>query len=432
MFVDRAKIHIVAGKGGDGAMSFRHEKYVEMGGPDGGNGGHGGDVIIVADPQKTTLYDFTYRPHYKAEPGGKGQGKNMTGRTGEDLLIHVPPGTLIYRDGRLMTDLKTAGDRYRAARGGRPGRGNASFKTAANNAPRISEKGEPGEDFYIELELKLLADVGLLGFPNAGKSTFLSVVSKATPKIANYPFTTLTPNLGVATGAGKHFVIADIPGIIEGAHTGKGLGDEFLRHVERTRVLIHLVDAFGFDEKTAFKNLQALNRELALYSPRLADKPQIVALTKMDLTGADKMLAAFRRSHKKGKVMAISAATGQGVKELLNAVVEALDKAPEAPVFAPERADIVLEPDFEVEKLADKRYKLVGRQIARLAAITNFDQDESIARLQKIFKKMGVEDALRRSGAVTGDAVEMGDHEFTYRVDEKSTVDRHGPRRRGA
>jgi len=420
MFIDRAKIRVVGGKGGDGCLSFRREKYVEMGGPDGANGGKGGDVWIEADPQKNTLYDFTYRPAFRAAPGVNGRGRDQTGAMGEDFVIGVPLGTLVRKDGRLLADLAAPGDRLLAARGGRGGRGNASFKTAINTAPRISEKGEPGETFELALELKLLADVGLLGFPNAGKSTFLSVVTQARPKIADYPFTTLTPNLGVANVGGKTFVIADIPGIIEGAHEGKGLGDEFLRHVERTRLLIHLVDVFGFDNNSALKNFRTLNRELAARSKELAKKQQIIAATKMDLTGADKALAALRKSLKKAKIYPLSSATGRGVKELLAAVAKALAKAPAVAPTAPEAPlDLVIEPDFRVDPVGPGRFRIGGRKVDRLVAITHFEQDESVSRLQNILKKMGVEENLIKIGAVPGDKVELGEREFTFRPDTK-------------
>jgi GTP-binding protein len=415
MFIDRAKIHAISGKGGDGALSFRREKHVEMGGPDGGSGGKGGDVWVEADPQKNTLYDFTYRPLFKADLGVNGKGKRQTGACGQDLVIKVPPGTLIYREGKLLTDLKSPGDRYLAARGGRGGRGNTTFKTAVNTAPHLSERGEPGEEVFLDLELKLLADVGLLGFPNAGKSTFLSVVTEARPKIADYPFTTLTPNLGVTTAGGKTFVIADIPGIIEGAHEGKGLGDEFLRHVERTRVLIHLVDVFGFDGKTAAQNLRALNKELAAHSDRLAATPQIVVATKMDLTDADKALAAFRRAFKKEKIYALSSATGKGVKELLQAVSKSLNRVPEPTSFAPDKVDIVIEPDFRIENSGNNRWVVTGKKIARLVAMTHFDQDEAVSRFQNILIKMGVEESLVKAGAKTGDIVSVSDHNLTFR-----------------
>lgn len=415
MFVDKGRLFVSGGRGGDGCLSFRREKYVEMGGPDGGHGGHGGNVWLEADPHKTTLADFSYRPHFKAPAGLHGQGANKTGRSGEDIVIRVPPGTLVYRQGRLLTDLKNPGDRFLAAAGGRGGRGNASFKTSTNTAPRVAEKGEPGETNELDLELKLLADVGLVGFPNAGKSTLLSRISKAHPKIADYPFTTLSPNLGVAHVGERFFVVADIPGLIEGAHAGRGLGDEFLRHIERTRVLIHLVDVTGFEGKSAAQNFRVLNRELGAYSPALLNKPQLVVAGKMDLTDSARLLAAMKRRLKKVHVYAISAVTGQGVPQLLGAVLRALDKTPEKPLFVPPAVTLYhLEPDFQVER-EGRSFRVRGKKVERLVSMTNFGQDEAIARLQKIFRKMGVEKALEQKGIAAGDMVAIGEYEFTYR-----------------
>ncbi|HRY28416.1 MAG TPA: GTPase ObgE [Elusimicrobiota bacterium] len=415
MFTDKAHIIVSGGHGGDGCLSFRREKYVEMGGPDGGNGGRGGDVWLEVDPHKTTLADFAYRPHFKAGSALSGHSANKTGRSGEDLVIRLPPGTMVYREGKLVCDLKNPGERFLAAHGGRGGRGNASFKTSTNTAPRIAEKGETGESAELDLELKLLADVGLVGFPNAGKSTLLSRITKAHPKIADYPFTTLSPNLGVAHVGERSFVVADIPGLIEGAHQGKGLGDEFLRHVERTRVLIHLVDVSGWDGKSAYQNFCAVNKELGAYSERLLQKPQVVAATKMDLTDAEKKRTVFARRLKKTRVHAISAVTGLGLAPLLAAVLKALDKAPDADLFVPAPSALYrLEPDFWVEKEGEL-FRVRGKGVERLVAMTNFDQDEAIARLQKIFRKMGVEKTLEQKGIAAGDLVAIGDYEFTYK-----------------
>ncbi|MGQ0644497.1 MAG: GTPase ObgE [Elusimicrobiota bacterium] len=414
MFIDKARLTAAAGKGGDGCLSFRREKYVEMGGPDGGNGGRGADVWLEADKRLTTLQDLAWQPRVKAPDGGHGLGANKTGRSGEDVVLRVPPGTLVFRDGRLLADLKVPGDRVLAAKGGRGGRGNASFKTSANTAPRIAEKGEPGESGVIDLELKLLADAGLVGFPNAGKSTLLSRLTKAHPKIADYPFTTLTPNLGVASLGNRSFVLADIPGLIEGAHAGRGLGDEFLRHVERTRVLVHVVDVTGQGGRTAYEVYRALNKELEAYSPALAERPQIVAANKMDLTDADKLLAAFQRRLKKVKIYPISGVTGKGLAPLLSAVAKALDAAPEPAPFAPECADYFLPPDFTVEREGGV-FHVRGKKVETLAAMTHFSQDEALARFQKILRKMGVEKALDRAGAAAGDQVAVGDFQFTYR-----------------
>jgi GTPase len=419
MFVDRAKIHCVAGRGGDGMLSFRREKYVEMGGPDGGSGGDGGSVWLEADPQKATLHDVAYRPHFKAESGSSGGTSHKTGATGEDLVIRLPPGTLVFKEGRLLGDLKNPGDRLRAARGGRGGRGNATFKTSINTAPYISEKGEIGEDAELSLELKLLADVGLVGFPNAGKSTFLARVTKARPKIADYPFTTLTPNLGVCAADGASFVIADIPGLIEGAHAGKGLGDEFLRHVERTRVLVHLVDASGFDGVSPHETFKALNKELKLYSPALMEKPQIVVATKQDVTGAKAAFKDLQKKLKKTKIYPVSAVSGEGVEAVLRAMAKALAQAPEAPLFLPEKAEYVIAPDFTVEETGAGNFRVSGRKVETLAARTHFNQDEAVARLEKILRKMGVEKELQRRGARAGDRVALGNFDFTFRPETR-------------
>jgi GTP-binding protein len=289
-----------------------------------------------------------------------------------------------------------------------------AFKTSVNTAPHFAEKGELGETVELRLELKLLADVGLAGFPNAGKSTLLSHISAARPKIGDYPFTTLTPNLGVVQYHKRSFAVADIPGLIEGAHEGRGLGDEFLRHIERTRVIVHLVDVTGFDGKTAYQNYVALNKELAAYSPVLAKKLQIVAANKMDLTGSDKLLAAFKKKLKKVTVVPVSAATGKGLKELLNAVVKILDKTPETPAFTAPSTHINIETDFAVKRENDA-FRVTGKKVERLIQMTNFSQDEGVARLQKVLKRMGVEKALADIGAEPGDPILLGPHEFTFR-----------------
>lgn len=286
MFIDKAKIFITAGRGGDGCISFRREKYVPFGGPNGGNGGKGGDIYIETDNKKITLLDLSYKPKFHAEDGCRGENSDKFGRYGEDLIIKVPVGTIVYKNGEVFADLKEIGKKILVAKGGRGGRGNASFKTHNNTVPRIAEKGEPGEVAEIDLELRLIADVGLVGFPNAGKSTFLSVVSSARPKIADYPFTTLEPNLGVVTIDDKQFVIADIPGIIEGAHLGKGLGLEFLRHIKRTKVLIYLIDVSGFDGTDPYKTYKILSNELKKYSKYMSKKHMVIALNKTDIDSA--------------------------------------------------------------------------------------------------------------------------------------------------
>ncbi len=328
MFVDTARIFVKAGDGGDGCVSFRREKYVPFGGPDGGDGGKGGDIVLVADPDLHTLMDFRYQRHFRAERGQHGQGANRHGAAGDDLRLRVPPGTLV-RDaetGAVLADLAHPGQEVVVARGGRGGRGNARFKGPTNQAPRHAEPGKPGEERWLELELKLLADVGLVGFPNAGKSTLLSRLTAARPKVGAYPFTTLVPNLGVAEYQGESFVLADIPGLIEGAHRGAGLGHEFLRHVERTRVLVHVVDAAGTEGRDPVEDYRTVNRELELHDPELLYRPQVVAANKVDLPAAREHLPRLREAAAAAghRVCPVSAVTGAGLNDLLAAVVSEL------------------------------------------------------------------------------------------------------------
>jgi len=329
-FIDEAIITVQSGDGGSGCVSFRREKYVPKGGPDGGDGGKGGDVILVASAGRRTLYPFRFRREFAAERGAGGQGRQKSGRSGQDLVIELPPGTIV-RDadsGDIVKDFSVAGESFIIARGGRGGKGNTHFKSSTHRTPRFAQPGGPGELKRLQLELKLLADVGIVGLPNAGKSTLISVVSSARPKIADYPFTTLVPNLGVVK-AGNHepFVMADIPGLIEGAHAGTGLGIRFLRHVERTRLLVHLIDAGGIDPENPLEAFDTVNREMALYSPALARKPQVVALNKLDLTGTEERARAFKAAlGKRRKVHLVSAATNLGVAQLLADVCRRLDR----------------------------------------------------------------------------------------------------------
>jgi len=414
MFIDKAKIFITAGRGGDGCISFRREKFVPLGGPDGGNGGKGGDVYLVADPHLTTLLDLTYRSHFKAESGAAGSSADKYGRGAHDLFIKVPIGTIVFRNGEVVADMKEPLVNVLVARGGRGGRGNASFKTGRHTAPRIKEKGEPGEDFCLELELKLIADVGLVGFPNAGKSTLLSRVSAAKPKIANYPFTTLTPNLGVVSSGDGSYVVADIPGLIEGAHSGKGIGDEFLRHIQRTRVLIHVIDIFGFNENTAYQNYRIINQELEQFSKSLLKKPMIIAVNKVDLTDSAPKLSQLKRNLKSKKFYPISAATGEGVKELMNAVRKALQDAPPPEDVVPEEIKkYIYAPEFTVEKQGDV-FVVKGAKIEKLCAMTDFNEEESLRRFHNILKKIVVEKELEAMGIVEGNTVRLFDFEFTF------------------
>jgi GTP-binding protein len=402
-------------------MSFRREKYVPLGGPDGGNGGKGGDVVLIADAQKKSLLDLTYRPHFYAEAGEPGGKSNRSGHGGKDLLVYMPAGTLVFRDGKLLVDLRAPGQIFLAAKGGRGGRGNSSFKTQRITAPQISEKGEPGEGFDLDLELKLLADVGFVGCPNAGKSSLLARLTSARPKIADYPFTTLNPNLGVAEWHGTSIVMADIPGLIEGAHSGRGLGHEFLRHIERTRLILHVVDMSGFDGKDPFASIKMINEELRQHSAKLMKKPMIIVANKMDLTGADDTLKALKKKWKKSKIFPISAATGAGIDTLLAYVAKELAK-PEPVEEAAEPAEpfrFVVELDYEVKNESEGVWRVSGHKVEKLAAMTNFDQSEGLRRFQNILKKMGVEKELMRQGAEPGDTVRLKDFEFYFEVDDE-------------
>jgi GTP-binding protein len=328
-FIDEAFITVQSGDGGNGCVSFRREKYAPRGGPDGGDGGKGGDVVLASSAGRRTLYPFRFQREFRAERGGGGQGRQRTGKSGSDIRIELPPGTIV-RDAetsQLIKDFQKPGEIFIIARGGRGGKGNTHFKSSTHRTPRFSQPGEPGQLLRLKLELKLLADVGIVGLPNAGKSTLISVISSVRPKIADYPFTTLVPNLGVVkAGAGEPFVVADIPGLIEGAHRGAGLGIRFLRHVERTRLLVHLIDAAGIDPQDPLASYRTVNAEMALYSPALARKPQIVALNKLDLPGAEERAAAFRSALKKRqKVHLLSAATGKGIAPLLTEVHRRLE-----------------------------------------------------------------------------------------------------------
>ncbi len=331
-FIDEAIITVQSGNGGSGCVSFRRERFIPRGGPDGGDGGSGGDVILVASSHKQTLQRFQYKKQFKAQNGASGQGKKKTGKNGKDLIIEVPLGTLVsnFETGQILKDLTQAGEMFVILKGGRGGRGNTHFKTSTNRAPRFAQPGEPGQAQTIKLELKLLADVGIIGLPNAGKSTLIRAVSSARPKIGDYPFTTLTPNLGVVQAGEKPFVIADIPGLIEGAHKGAGLGIKFLRHIERTRMLVHLIDALSIDPANPLQGYESINQELAIYSEALIEKPQLLVLNKLDIPGAQKKAELFQAAIKNKTVMLISAITGKGLDVLISKVAESLDRLHES------------------------------------------------------------------------------------------------------
>lgn len=419
MFQDQARIHVKAGDGGNGVVAFRREKYVPRGGPAGGNGGRGGHVYLVVDPGLNTLSTFHHQLHFRAERGGHGEGANRTGASGDDLYIPVPRGTLVRNadTGEVIADLSKLGQQVMVAHGGRGGRGNTVFKSAQNKAPRVAENGEKGQEFALALELKLVADVGIIGVPNAGKSTLLSVVSAAKPKIADYAFTTITPNLGVAEVHHRQIVLADIPGLLEGAHEGLGLGLEFLRHIERTRLLIHLLNG---DSPDPLGDFAAINQELALFNPMLVDKPQLVVLNKMDLPHAQEKWPAIEAAIKARNlpVMAISAATHENLAELLTRVQQMLDALPpeEAPTEEPLPALALPEDDktFQIYKLGEHTWLVEGAAIDHLAHRTQWTYYEAAMRFQRILKAMGVTDALREAGVQDGDKVRMGDIELVW------------------
>jgi GTP-binding protein len=424
VFFDEAKIYVKAGDGGDGCVSFRREKYVPLGGPNGGDGGKGGDVYLVANPRLNTLINFKHRVHFKAQRGGHGRGKGQKGRQGDDLFIEVPPGTVVWdaETGEFIADLVEAGQQVLVAKGGRGGRGNAAFATPTNQAPRIAERGEPGQERRLYLELKLIADVGIVGVPNAGKSTLLSVVSAARPKIADYPFTTLEPSLGVVTlDEYTSFVMADIPGLIEGAHAGAGLGHEFLRHIERTRMIIHLLNGASANPLSDY---ESINKELALFNPQLARKPQLVVLNKMDLPQAQALWPVVKEAMQaRGqRAMSISAVTGQGVREMLRSVAEMLASLPSLPhPHEFERGDAevkVFRPAEEGKAFTitweDGAWRVRGVKIERVVAMTNWDLDEAVQRFQRIAEAMGLKAALREAGVQPGDTVRIGKIELEW------------------
>ncbi|MBN1934819.1 MAG: GTPase ObgE [Anaerolineae bacterium] len=416
MFFDEAKIHVKAGNGGNGCVAFRREKYIPFGGPSGGNGGKGGDVYVRAVRNRNTLLAFEHENLFKAENGQSGRGKDLYGRTGESVIIKVPLGTVIRdaQTGAILADLLEEGQEARVAQGGRGGRGNAAFATPTNQAPRISEKGEPGEEHWLALELKLIADVGLIGMPNAGKSTLLAAVSAARPKIAPYPFTTLQPNLGVVPlDWDTSLVVADLPGLIEGASQGVGLGHKFLRHIERTRLLVHLLDGTSGDP---LSDLDMIDRELALFSPKLSEKPQIVVFNKIDVTNVREVWPLVKEMlvERGLEPMCISAATGEGVKELIHRVAHELEELP-AEVWA-ETVEPAPDVDEKVFTIAqtEEGWRVRGIAIERAAAMTNWDQDESAARFQRILEGMGITMALREAGVEEGDTVFIGQSELIW------------------
>ncbi|HRY78216.1 MAG TPA: GTPase ObgE [Candidatus Izemoplasmatales bacterium] len=426
MFVDQVEITVKSGKGGDGIIAWRREKYVPFGGPFGGDGGKGGSVILQADEGLSTLLDLRYRRKIIAEAGKNGGQKNMHGSDADDIIVPVPVGTIVFdaETGRMICDLTEHNQTFVVAKGGKGGRGNTHFATPRNQAPEIQENGEPGITLHLRMELKLLADVGLIGFPSVGKSTFISAVSAAKPKIGAYPFTTIVPNLGVVDVEGvKSFVMADLPGILEGASRGVGLGLQFLRHIERTRVLIHVLD-LSDNGRDPYEDYLAVNRELAEYQMRLTKRPQILVANKMDADGAETRLDNLRkRLEADVEVFPVSALTRSGLKPVLQKAAELLEKTPLFDIYEEEKAHendstyFGLEsqdPGFAVRKLKEGNYEAFGPKIDRLIEQTLFGNEESIRRLSRSLRVMGVDDALRRAGVQNGDMVRIGDYEFEF------------------
>lgn len=421
MFVDYAKIFLKAGDGGDGMVAFRREKYVPLGGPAGGDGGRGGDIIFVGDSMLSTLTDFKYRRHYKAERGVNGQAKGMHGAGGADLVLRVPTGTVLRREnGEVIADISADGQRAIAAKGGRGGRGNCRFATGKEKAPQYAEKGEPGEELTLVLELKLIADVGLIGLPNAGKSTLISRITAAQPKIADYPFTTLEPNLGVVRLDDEaSFVVADLPGLIEGAASGIGLGHRFLRHAERNRVLVHVLDLSAFAARPAADSFRLINEELSLYQADFLKRPMVVAANKMDMPGAAENLAALRRELGDSyPIFPISALTGEGLQPLLWRVKELLDETPAIPWQPPAEAVKVTrvreEAPFVIARDERGVWQVGGMRVEKLVRMTDLDNEDAVLRMQRIFVQMGLEEALLEAGVQPGDSVCIAGNEFEY------------------
>jgi len=422
-FVDELVIEVESGKGGDGMIAFRREKFVPFGGPSGGDGGRGGDVLMIATRDLNTLYELSYKRIYRAKPGVKGGPKDMFGSDALDAVIRVPVGTLVHdaETGELLADLAQADARCVVARGGRGGKGNARFASSVRRAPRIAEKGEPGEIRHLRLELKLLADVGLVGLPNAGKSTLLRAISNARPKVADYPFTTLVPHLGIVKPEGlPSFCVADLPGLIEGAHMGAGLGVQFLKHIERTRLLVHLVDLSDIDCDEPLATFDVIRQELSEFDPSLLARPVLVVGNKMDLPEAREAWPIFTKALKKRKlpVLALSGATKEGTKELAERICEELAKLPLAevatPVSAGEKVFAFL-PPFQIEKIKKGYWVVNGAEIERLVAMTDFSSEEGIARFRKKIQKMGLTDELSRIEADGDDTVAIGEMEFAWR-----------------
>ncbi|MDX5853416.1 GTPase ObgE [Bacillus cereus group sp. BfR-BA-01363] len=425
MFIEQAKISVKGGDGGNGMISFRREKYVPKGGPAGGNGGNGGNVVFVVDEGLRTLMDFRYKRRFSADNGQHGMSKRQHGRDSEDLKLKVPPGTIIKDEttGQILADLVTHGQQAIIVKGGRGGRGNVCFSTAKNPAPNIAENGEPGEERDLILDLKVMADVGLVGFPSVGKSTLLSVVSKARPKIADYHFTTLVPNLGVvATEDNRSFVMADLPGLIEGAHQGVGLGHQFLRHIERTKVIVHLVDMSGLEGRNPYEDYKTIINELKEYDARLVSLPQVIVASKMDMPDAEENLSIFKKEIEDDiAIFPISTLNQKGIRELLFSVADLVEKTPSSVIAQQEEevGNVTYKFESDRDKLfitreSDGTFVVSGQELEKLFKMTNFSHHESVQRFARQLRNMGVDSALRERGAKDGDTVKILEYEFSF------------------
>lgn len=425
MFVDYVKVYVKGGDGGNGMVAYRREKYVPKGGPAGGDGGNGADVVFEVDEGLRTLMDFRYQRHFKASRGEHGMSKGMHGKNAQPMIVKVPPGTVVRDEetGEKIADLTMNGQRAVIAKGGRGGRGNVRFATPTNPAPEIAENGEPGQERNVVLELKVLADVGLVGFPSVGKSTLLSVVSSAKPKIAEYHFTTIVPNLGVVeTEDGRSFVMADLPGLIEGAHEGVGLGHQFLRHIERTRVIVHVIDMSAMEGRDPYEDYVTINDELKQYNLRLTERPQIIVANKMDIPDAEDNLQQFKNKLQDDTpVFAISAVTRQGLRDLLFKIADLLETTPEFPLEEQEEEQTHIlyrhekeEAPFEITRDDDGAFVISGYEIERKFKMTDFNRDESVQRFARQMRGLGVDEALRERGAKNGDIVRLLDFEFEF------------------
>ena len=423
MFVDEVELYVIAGSGGDGCTAFRREKYVPMGGPFGGNGGRGSNIIFKVDEGLHTLLDLRYQKVIRGKKGENGRGKNQNGKGAEDIIVKVPQGTVItdLDTNLILADLKKKDDQVVVAKGGRGGRGNMAFKTQANPAPNFSENGEPGEERHLKIELKLLADVGLVGLPSVGKSTIISKVSRSKPKIAAYHFTTLTPNLGVVRASnGKSFVMADLPGLIEGASVGEGLGDRFLRHIERTRVLLHVLDMSGSEMRDPYEDYQTINQELEKFNPKLMKRPMVILANKMDLPNAEENLKKFKEKVKDKKIFAITAMNGQGLQEVIDYLADLLDTIKEENLYDEDAFESHVlyqfkeEQPFTIEK-EDDVWVIKGDKIEKLFKMAKLNTEEGQMRFARRLSRMGIDDKLEELGAKEGDMVRILDFYFEYR-----------------